>query len=112
MQVINQYNISKLDIINAKTSQSFQDMTDIVEIEKAAIVQSKDNDGNECEYAYVFGADGSVWGGTSATVRETIDELIDLMNDEPDHRYAMRITTGKSKSGRDFLNARISEVQK
>lgn len=110
-KIIESYNVSKLDIINSRTSRAYAEMAGEKEIVKgAAIVMSKNNEGEDTEYSYIFCESGEIYGGNSGTVKNTVSDLIDLMTDEPEKRFGVTVRVCKSKSGRDFNSLVISEV--
>lgn len=110
-KVIESVNVTKLDIINARASKSYRELVGKSETVKGlAIIAGEDENGEPAEYAYMFAESGEVYGGTSGTIRNSVSDLIDLMVDEPDKHYAVTVEKGKSKSDREFLVLKASEV--
>ena len=84
--------ITKMDIINAEASQSFKDMP---------------KDGEVGQFAYIFTPDGDVYGGNSATVYRACEGLIDLMADDPNGDFNVRVNSRPTNGGRDFLTLTV-----
>lgn len=101
--IIKEANVSRIDMINARASHPYEDLVgNSVPVKGAAITRGLDEDGEEKEYSYIFSDNGAVYGGNSATVKNAVDELIDLMADEPNTVFTASIRKEKSKSGREF----------
>ena len=108
-------NVTKLDITNAESSQSFKALLGqpATTIKGAAIIEEADRETGEAkQYAYIFADDGAVFGGNSATVRRQVENLIDLMqDDEDDTKYGFTVTSAPTANGREFLSLRIVAVK-
>lgn len=101
--------ISKLDIINAEASKSFRELVGkpVFAVKGAALIEDANKDGEVTKFAYVFGDDGVVFGGNSATVYRGVDSLIDLIGDDPEVKYGITVDERPTASGRDFLSLRV-----
>ncbi len=104
--------ITKLDIINAESSQSFRELVgkSPVSVKGAAIIEDVNKDGEVGQFAYVFCDDNKVFGGNSATVRRSVESLIDLISDDPAVKYAVSVDSRPTASGREFLSLIVSEA--
>lgn len=106
-------NITKLDIINAEASQSFRELasaTSPVEVKGAAIIEDVNKDGEVGQFAYVFCENGRVYGGNSATVRRSVEGLIDVIEDDPAIKYGVSIDSRPTASGREFLSLIVTAL--
>ena len=100
--------ITKIDIINAEASQSFKDMPkDGVKVKGVALVEDVNKDGEVGQFAYIFTPDGNVYGGNSATVYRACEGLIDLMSDDPNGDFNVRVNSRPTNGGRDFLTLTV-----
>ena len=100
--------ITKLDIINAEASQSFKDLpADGVDVHGVALVEDVNKDGEIGQFAYVFTPYGEVYGGNSATIYRACDGLIDLMTDEPEGAFRVKVNSRPTAGGREFLTLTI-----
>ena len=113
-KIINAVNVTKLDIINAESSQSFKAIVGKkIPIVGAALIEDADRETGEARnFAYIFAGDGAVYGGNSATIYRSVESLIDLMNDDAEARYAFEVVSAPTASGREFLSLRITPVAK
>lgn len=106
-----QYNVSKLDIINAETSIPFRELKgQTVPVKGVAIIE-EDKDGELTEYGYLFAGDGTVYGGNSDTIKRALSGLIDLMDDDPIKTFGASVIGRTASSGREFLTLHISEIE-
>lgn len=113
-KIIDSANVTKLDILNAESSQSFKAAVgENIEITGAALIEEPDRETGEAKkYAYLFAADGAVYGGNSATVYRSVEGLIDLMHDDEKARFAFTVVSAPTASGREFLSLRIKPLKK
>lgn len=110
-QIIKSYGVGKLEIINAENSRSFRDLKGTtVEITGAALITDVNKAGETVDFAYIFAADGAVYGGNSATIYRAVEGLIDLLEDEDGKTYCATVDGRQATSGREFLSLRISEL--
>lgn len=101
-------NFTKKDAINSRNSFALQDLDDttILTVIKAAIVQRPDLEtGEDKEVSILVTNDGEVYSAISATVCETMCDIIDLLEEEG--TLAIRLNKRKSKAGREFLSLTI-----
>jgi len=110
-RIIKSSRVSKLDIINAESSQGFKSAVgEAIPVLGAAIIED-DKNGETDQFAYIFGADGSVYGGNSDTVRNSLDAFIDYMEENPDTEFTAEIISRPSSNGRDFLTVKFAEAK-
>lgn len=104
--------ISKLDIINAESSKSFRELAgkEPVEVKGAAIIEDVNKDGEVGQFAYVFCDGGRVYGGNSATIRRSVEGLIDLIGDDETKKYGVAVDSQPTANGREFLSLRVVEL--
>lgn len=101
--------ITKLDIINAEASQSFKEIpSEGVIVKGVALIEDVNKDGELENFAYIFTPDGSVYGGNSATVYRACDGLIDVMEDDPESEFRVKVNSRPTSGGREFLTLTIS----
>lgn len=112
--IINSINVTKLDIINAESSQSFKTAVGKdIPVKGVALIEEPDRETGEAKrYAYIFAESGEVFGGNSATIYRSAENLIDLMGDGDGTQYAFTVVSAPTASGREFLSLRIHEVKK
>lgn len=108
-KIISSANVTKIDILNAEASEGFKAMIGQRVIVRGAAIIQEDHDGGVETYAYLFGVNGEVFGGNSDTIKRSVDQLIDLMNDDPDIVYAATVESRPSSSGRDFYTMKVFE---
>lgn len=109
--IVKKSRVTELDIINAESSESFKSSVGSpIDIMGAAIVED-DKNGEPSLFAYLFGADGSVYGGNSDTIRGSVDAFIDYMEKNPDMEFIATVTSRPSSNGREFLTIRFAEVK-
>lgn len=109
--IVKKSRVTQLDVINAESSESFKSAVGgPIDIMGAAIVED-DKSGEPELYAYLFAADGSVYGGNSGTIRGSIDAFIDYMETQPDMEFTATVTARPSSNGREFLTIRFAEVK-
>lgn len=60
-----------------------------------------DKEGNDNELVSVIGKDKTVWVFQSTTARFSLEEIANLMEDEP---FTLIKTSGKSKAGREYVD--------
>lgn len=109
-KIINSINVTKLDIINAESSESFKKaIGNSIPVGGVAIIEDADREtGEPRNYAYIFAKDGNVYGGNSATICRACEMLIEAMNDEPSKDYNVNVVSAPTASGREFLSLRVS----
>ena len=110
--IIDAVNVSKLDIINAESSQSFKAAVGKdTPVKGVALIEEPDRETGEAKrYAYIFAESGEVYGGNSATVYRSAENLIELIKDDA-KKYAFTVVSAPTASGREFLSLRIREVK-
>lgn len=110
--IIEAVNVSKLDIINAESSQSFKAVVGkSVLVKGVALIEEPDREtGEAVKYSYIFAESGEVFGGNSATIYRSAESLIQLMKEDPEKKYAFTVVSAPTASGREFLSLRIAEV--
>ena len=108
-KVINSINVTKLDIINAESSESFKKAIGTsIPVGGVAIIEDADREtGEPRNYAYIFAKDGNVYGGNSATISRGCEMLIEVMSDEPTKDYSVNVVSAPTASGREFLSLRV-----
>lgn len=102
-------NFTKRDMINSRNSFALQDLDDgtQLQVEKAAVINRPDLEtGEEKEVAILVTTDGTVYSAISATVRDVLDDTIDLIEDEGG-AVTVRLNKRKSKAGREFLSLTV-----
>lgn len=109
--IIKKSRVTELDIINSESSESFKSAVGKEIPMLGAAIVSDDKSGDEELFSYLFGADGSVYGGNSDTVRGPIEQVIDYMELHPDVELEATVTAKPSSNGREFLTIRFREVQ-
>lgn len=105
------YNVSKLDLINAKSSKAFKEVppTEQIVVSGCAIVTEEDEDGKSREFAYIFdNENGATYGGNSAAAVELLQDLIPLMEETAGETYLVSVSCAKSKGGKDYLTFHVS----
>lgn len=109
-KIIKSINVTKLDIINAESSESFKKVIgQPIPVSGVAIIEDEDRETHEPRnYAYIFAKDGEVYGGNSATITRACDMLIDTMSEEPNNNYTVNVVSAPTASGREFLSLRVS----
>lgn len=104
--IANTRNFTRRDAINCKNAEPLQDyvdsFTEINNVTKAAMLEVTDEETGEIKYVSVIITDDMVYTSISATIYETIGDLIDIIDDEG-HADIM-VKRRKAKSGRDFLS--------
>lgn len=101
-------NFTKKDEINSRNSLALQDLPDghILTINKAAVISRLDVEtGESKEVSILVTEDGEVYSAISATVCDIMDDIIELMEEEP--IVNLRLNKRKSKAGREFLSLTI-----
>lgn len=107
-EIIKSAHVTKLDILNAEASAGFKALIgQKVTVSGAAIIQDERNDGTVDTYGYLFGENGEVFGGNSDTIKRSIDQLIDLMNEDDGTKYAATVESRPTSSGRDFYTMKV-----
>lgn len=110
-KIVKMSRVTELDIINAESSESFKSAVgQAIDLMGAAIVED-DKSGEGELYAYIFAADGSVYGGNSDTIRGAVDQFIDYMELHEDKEFTATVTARPSSNGREFLTIRFAEVK-
>lgn len=112
--IVKTSNISKLDIINAESSQSFRELagaTEPVAVKGAAIIEDTNKDGEVGQFAYVFCEGGRVYGGNSATIRRSVEALIDVIEEDASIEYGVTVDSRPTASGREFLSLRVTTLE-
>lgn len=109
-KIINSINVTKLDVINAESSESFKKaIGKEIPVGGVAIIEDADRETGEARnYAYIFAKDGGVYGGNSATITRACDMLIDAMTEEPNKEYSVNVVSAPTASGREFLSLRVN----
>lgn len=108
---INSANVTKFDLINAETSDSFKSIVgeDFKEIRACAIVEDVDRESGEMkEFSYIFTTEGDVYGGNSESVKRACDNVIELLTDG--ERIKFRVKSAKTNNGREFLSLLVAPV--
>lgn len=104
--IANTRNFTRRDAINSKNAEPLQDyvesFTEIKNVTKAAMLEVTDEETGEIKYVSVIITDDMVYTSISATIYDTIGDLIDIIDDEG-HADIM-VKRRKAKSGRDFLS--------
>lgn len=102
-------NFTKRDAINARNSFALQDLDNGAEliIVKAGILNRPDLETGETkEVAVLITEDNTVYSSISATVCETLGDIVDIIEDE--HApISIRLNKRKSKGGREFLTITV-----
>lgn len=102
-------NFTKRDIINSRNSFALQDLdngTEIV-VAKAGIITRPDMEtGEPKEVSVLIIEDGTVYSAISATVCDTMEDIVDLIEDEQ-APVTIRLNKRKSKAGREFLSLTV-----
>ena len=112
-KVLESINVTKLDIINAESSQSFKKAVGEapIKIKGAALIEEPDREtGEEKQYAYVFTED-AVYGGNSATIYRAVENLIELMEEQPEAKFAFTVNSAPTANGREFLTLNLKELK-
>ena len=102
--------VSEIDVINAIESKSFQDMLGESVVVAGAALTEDSHDGNTETRAYIFAADGEVYGGISDTMCGSISMMIDYMSIKPGVVFAANVREKVSRNGRNFLTVTFNEV--
>jgi hypothetical protein len=110
-KIVKMSRVTELDIINAESSESFKSAAGHTVPMLGAAIVTDDKSGEEEYFSYLFGADGSVYGGNSDTVRGPIEQIIDYMELHPEVQLEATVTAKPSSSGREFLTIRFAEVK-
>lgn len=100
---------TKKDMINSKNGNSMQEYAGdtAITVTAAAKIENVDESTGEIKYvSTVVTGDGDYLTSISNNVYETMDDLIDYMN-ELQEPAVIEIKKAKSKSGRDFLSMYI-----
>ena len=110
-KILNSINVTKLDIINAESSQSFKSAVGAdVPVKGVALIEEPDRETGEAkQFAYIFAEDGAVYGGNSATVYRSCENLIELMKENKTTHYIFTVVSAPTASGREFLSLRLRE---
>ena len=105
MQDITTKNISTIDLINAKNSQAFKDLTpeDVIPIHGAAI-STDPEDGKQ--YGYIWSEYGECYAGNSATIMDQISLLVGLI--DAGEKIDMSVIKRTSKGGKEFLSLKLT----
>lgn len=101
-------NFTKKDEINSRNSLALQDLPDgqLLTINKAAVINRVDAEtGENKEVSILVTEEGEVYSAISATVCDVMDDIIELMEEEP--IVNLRLNKRKSKAGREFLSLTI-----
>lgn len=111
-KILDSINVTKLDIINAESSQSFKAAVGKdIPVKGVALIEEPDRETGEAKhYAYIFADDGAVYGGNSATIYRSAENLIELMGDDENKKYSFTVASAPTASGREFLSLRIHEA--
>lgn len=102
-------NFTKRDEINARNSFALQDLENgaVLTVPKAGLITRPDMEtGEPKEVAVLVTDDGTVYSAISATVCDTMDDIVDLIEDEG-NAIQVRLNKRKSKAGREFLSLTV-----
>ena len=79
-KIINSINVTKLDVINAESSESFKKaIGKEIPVGGVAIIEDADRETGEARnYAYIFAKDGGVYGGNGANNSDAVVEGMDI----------------------------------
>lgn len=105
MENVKTNNVTVLDLINARTSTAFKDISGVATPLKACAVATDPTDGND--YGYIWDEDGNCYAGNSASIMEQISQVVPLVNEGM--KLDFTVISRKSKQGKDFLSLKIDE---
>lgn len=104
------WNFNKLDIINAASSITLQDNKgETVTVSGIAMDERPDENG-ELQLVGLFKTDRGIMSTISASVLRVIPDIIDYLESEGIAAIDMKINSGTSKQGRDFVT--VEFIQK
>lgn len=101
-------NFTKRDEINARNSFALQDLENgtVLNVPKAGLIQRPDLEtGEPKDIAILVCDDGTVYSAISATVCDTMDDIVELI--ESEGAVEVRLNKRKSKAGREFLSLTV-----
>lgn len=104
----NTNNFTKRDSMNSRNGLPLQDLDDksTIKVTTAAILEDVDEEtGERKEIGVIRTPDKLYYTTISATVIDTMHDLIDIINEEGD--VEIRLGKRKSKGGREFLTITI-----
>lgn len=97
------WNFSKLDVINAASSITLQDNTgEVVTVTGIALDERPDENG-EAQKVALFKTDKGIMSTISASVLRVVPDIIDYLLSEGKQEIGMKINSGTSKQGREFI---------
>lgn len=97
-------NFTKRDMVNSKAGYPLQDFDGQMEIKnvKAAAMTEVVEDGEKKEVSIIVTDDNQYYTSISATIYDSMPDIIDILDDET--KVDLRIIKRESKSGREFLS--------
>ena len=89
-----------------KGAESMKDVPDGTTIPVAVWCSYEDEkeDGNATEITAIMDTSGKVYAFQSVTFRKSLEKIHEVFGDEP---YAIIKESGKTKTGRDFIDCRL-----
>lgn len=103
------WNFSKLDVINASSSITLQDNTgEVVTVTGIALDERPDENGVAQEVA-LFKTERGIMSTISASVIRIVPDIIDYLASEGKESIQMKINSGTSKQGREFITVEFIE---
>ena len=103
------WNFSKLDVINAASSITLQDNTgEVVRVTGIALDERPDEDGVAQQVA-LFKTDRGIMSTISASVLRVVPDIIDYLESEGKTEIDMKVNSGTSKQGREFITVEFIE---
>lgn len=99
-------NFNKKMAINSRNGLPLQDNTGSIEVQAAAILKTTDEETGEIkDVGVIISTDSVCYTCISATIIDTLDDLIDILDEEKSCEII--VDSRKSKGGRDFLTMTI-----
>lgn len=92
-------NVTRIHLVNARDSRSFMEWKEAEPVIAAAVVQD-----NDTVYSYVW-TETATYAGNSATIRDVMDDVIDIINEG--EVVSALVNVRQSKSGKDFATLRL-----
>lgn len=97
-------NVTKFDTINAQNSFAFRDLAagEILNVRAAGVLEDAET---KKEFSYIWTEQGECYAGNSKSVRDSIDDIIDLI--DSGEKIDAEIVSRQSKQGQTFLSIRV-----
>ena len=114
MKIINQRGkeLTKREIYKMTKDKGLVMMKDVEDNTLIDVVASiefiDEKDGNETRIYGVMDKDGTCYAFQSKTFNDSLNDILDIMEDESNESVGIIKISGKTKAGRDFINCKLA----